>query len=84
MSRTYHHLSAEERAVLMIEHQNGSSLRSIALRLGRSASTLSRELRRCGTAAYHATHAGCAYRDRRTRSRRPKLLTALRLKKDPI
>jgi len=76
MSRTYHHLSAEERAVLMIEHQNGSSLRSIALRLGRSASTLSRELRRCGTAAYHATHAGCAYRDRRTRSRRPKLLTA--------
>ncbi|WP_156880593.1 helix-turn-helix domain-containing protein, partial [Thermomonas fusca] len=36
MSRTYHHLSAEERAVIMLERQNGSSLRSIALRLGRS------------------------------------------------
>lgn len=46
MSRIYHHLSPEERAVIMIEHQNGSSLRSIARRLGRSPSTLSRELRR--------------------------------------
>ncbi len=33
MSRTYHHLGAEERAVIMLERQHGSSLRSIALRI---------------------------------------------------
>ena len=48
MSRTYHHLSPEDRAVIMIERQNGSSLRSIARRLGRSPSTVSRELQRAG------------------------------------
>ena len=46
MSRTYHHLSHEEHTVIMIERQNGGSLRSIARRLGRSPSTLSRELQR--------------------------------------
>ena len=30
MSRTYHHLSPEDRAVIMIERRNGRSLRSIA------------------------------------------------------
>ena len=38
----YSHLSAEERAVIMIEKANGSSLRSIGRLLGRSASTISR------------------------------------------
>lgn len=76
MSRTYHHLSAEERALIMIERQNGSSLRSIARRLGRSPATVSRELRRVGTAAYDATQAAQGYRARRQRSRRPRLLTA--------
>lgn len=74
MSRHYHHLSAEERAVLMIEHQNGSSLRKIAVRLGRAASTLSRELRRCDAATYDAAQAARSYRDRRCRSRRPRRL----------
>jgi IS30 family transposase len=55
MSRTYHHLSPEDRAMIMIECQNGSSLRSIARRLGRSPSTLSRELRRAGPGMYDAT-----------------------------
>ncbi len=76
MSRTYHHLSAEERALMMIERQNGSSLRSIARRLGRSPATISRELRRAGTDAYDATQAAQGYRARRQRSRRPRLLTA--------
>ncbi|MGD1325485.1 helix-turn-helix domain-containing protein, partial [Pandoraea pnomenusa] len=44
--RKYKHLSAEERAVIMIEHRSGSSTRAIARRLGRSASTVSRELAR--------------------------------------
>ena len=58
----------------MIERQNGSSLRSIARRLGRSPSTLSRELRRAGPGAYDATVAAQGYRDRRSASRRPRLL----------
>ena len=74
MSRTYHHLSPEERAVIMIERQNGSSLRSIAHRLGRSPSTLSRELQRAGPEAYDATRAAQGYRERRSASRRPRLM----------
>ncbi|WP_155738993.1 helix-turn-helix domain-containing protein, partial [Ralstonia pseudosolanacearum] len=52
--RKYKHLSAEERAVIMIEHRNGGSTRAIARLLGRGASTVSRELaRNCDTAAAH-------------------------------
>lgn len=72
MSRTYHHLSPEDRA--MIERQNGSSLRSIARRLGRSPSTVSREVQRAGPGAYDATRAGQGYCERRGASRRPRLL----------
>src|SRR5690606_4770662 len=74
MSRTCHHPSPEERAVIMIERQEGASLRSIARRLGRSPSTLSRELQRAGPGAYNATRASQAYRDRRRASRRPHIL----------
>ena len=35
MGKQYRHLSSEERAVIQIEHGNGSSLRAIAQRLGR-------------------------------------------------
>ncbi|MGY5942182.1 helix-turn-helix domain-containing protein [Stenotrophomonas forensis] len=45
-TRTYHHLSAEKRAVIMIERQDGASMRSIVRCLGRSPATISRELRR--------------------------------------
>ncbi|MHA6851823.1 helix-turn-helix domain-containing protein, partial [Ralstonia pseudosolanacearum] len=52
--KKYKHLSAEERAVIMIEHRKGSSVRGIARLLGRNASTISRELVRNGnTAARH-------------------------------
>jgi IS30 family transposase len=46
MKKNYSHLSAEERAVIMIEHGKGSSMRAIARLLGRSTSTVSRELAR--------------------------------------
>jgi len=42
----YCHLSPEERAVIMIERNNHSSIRKIARTLNRSASTISRELKR--------------------------------------
>jgi IS30 family transposase len=45
MKKNYSHLSAEERAVIMIEREKDASVRAIARLLGRSASTLSRELK---------------------------------------
>lgn len=44
--KQYKHLSAEERAVLMVMLDAKQSLRAIAARLGRAPSTLSRELAR--------------------------------------
>jgi len=77
MKKTYQHLSAEDRAAIMIEHQRGASIREIARRLGRSASTVSRELARNRSTAmprYDATQAASAYRLRRQRCvRRRKL-----------
>jgi len=66
----YTHLSAEERVVLMLERQRGTSIRQIASQLGRSPSTLSRELSRNQQEGqtYHATQAGKAYLRRREHS----------------
>src|SRR3989338_998839 len=44
--RTYHHLSLEEREKLFAWKESGESLRDIAKQLGRSHSSLSRELKR--------------------------------------
>ncbi|SDR61407.1 Transposase and inactivated derivatives, IS30 family [Paraburkholderia tuberum] len=77
MKKNYKHLSAEERAAIMIEHQKGGSIRTIAGLLGRSASTVSRELaRNCSVDAprYCATQAASAYRLRRRRCVRPRKL----------
>lgn len=77
--KNYSHLSAEERAVIMIEYGRGSSIRSIARELGRSGSTVSRELvrnRDGGVARYDATQAALAYRSRRRRSVRQRKLAA--------
>lgn len=73
---TYHHLSPEERAIIMLEHQDGSSLRSISLRLHRSPSTVSRELQRnqIHHGSYCATQAADAYRTRRKQSVKPRKL----------
>ncbi|MGK8196097.1 IS30 family transposase [Burkholderia cepacia] len=72
--KKYKHLSAEERAAVMIEKARNTSVRAIARLLWRSASTISRELARNRTESphgYDATNAAGAYRARRERSRRP-------------
>jgi|SRR5690625_624205 len=73
---TYTHLTAEERGLIMAERQRGSSGAAIARLLGRSKSTVSRELRRNGTrsGAYVARTAAQAYRARRRRCVRPRKL----------
>lgn len=66
MARTYRHLSAEERGLIMAETLRGNSGAAIARMLGRSASTVARELRRNAQGErYDATLAGSAYRERR-------------------
>ena len=73
---TYHHLSPEERALIMLEYQHGASIRSIALRLQRSPSTISRELQRNQSAKgrYCATRAAKAFYSRRKHSVKPRKL----------
>jgi IS30 family transposase len=79
MKKNYSHLSAEERAMIMIEHQRSGGVCTIARLLGRSASTVSRELarNRDGSAPnYDATRAASAYRIRRERCVRQRKLAA--------
>ena len=55
MPRIYTHLTTQERAVVMTMRDDQCSIRSIAKRLGRAPSSISRELRRApGTGAYDA------------------------------
>ena len=65
MGKQYSHLSSEERAVLQVERDRGTSLRAIGRRLGRSPSTLSREVHRSGGPSYSAHQAGEGYQRRR-------------------
>ncbi len=77
MGQKYTHLSAAERAMIEIEVGNGSSLRSVARRLGRHASSVSRELSRNRSESsppYSGRSAGAAYRERRRRSVRRRRL----------
>lgn len=77
--KKYSHLSSEERAVIMIEHGRGSSTRAIAGVLGRSGSTVSRELarnRKDDSPRYDATQAALSYRARRRHSVRQRKLAA--------
>ncbi len=46
MGVVYSHLSEEERQVIQMEIGNGTAIRAIAAMLGRSASTVSREIKR--------------------------------------
>ncbi|OWB20445.1 IS30 family transposase, partial [Xanthomonas oryzae pv. oryzicola] len=62
-------MGSEERALLQIELGNGMSINSIARRLNRSASTLSREIRRQGEPGYAATSATSAASNYRLRRR---------------
>lgn len=71
--RSYHHLTAEERESLMLFQNQGQSIRQIARQLGRSPSTISRELRRNVT-PYRATRAQAHYQQSRKNSRRHRIL----------
>ncbi len=54
MSRTYHHLTREERCCIMLRLKDGFSSRAIARELNRSPSTITREIER------HRSMLGCA------------------------
>lgn len=69
----YHQLTYRERYLIARHKSSGESLRSIARMLGRSASTISRELRRnadSGDGRYRVDKADSYARARRWRSRR--------------
>ena len=75
MGQNYTHLSAEERAMIQIGQRSGLSQRAIARQMGRSVSSVSRELRRNrGNTGYSAVSAGAAYRRRRSRCVRQRKL----------
>ncbi|PPT92959.1 hypothetical protein XthCFBP4691_01885 [Xanthomonas theicola] len=74
MGKQYRHLSPEERAVLQVERDQGTSLRAVGGRLGRSPSTLSREVRRLAAPVSSANAAAAGYRLRRQRSVKPRRL----------
>ena len=61
MGQHYHHFSALERNVLQQQLNLGSSQALIALTLGRSRSTVSREVRRNGVAASPSSGSGPGY-----------------------
>lgn len=58
MGRNYCHLSAEERGAIMVGRARAESARSIAAMLGRSPSTISRELKRNGYREPGRSHMG--------------------------
>lgn len=77
MERGYRHLGLEERDRITEMKSDGLSLRAMALELGRSPSTLSRELRRNATPAYrvylsHRAHERAVKRKKES-GRRPRL-----------
>jgi len=76
MDRRYKHLNGEERGVIFAEHRRGASLREIGSLLGRSPSTVGRELTRgCrDDGHYSPVSARRSYDARRLRSRRPRRL----------
>ena len=73
----YYHLSPEERALIMIEYNQGSSIRSIGYLLNRSPSTICREIKRnltTQTSKYCAATAARQYKDRRKLCVKPQKL----------
>jgi len=74
MGRSYTHLQPEERLTLAALHQQGHSRRAIARQLGRSASTICRELaRNTGSAGYASRTAQAICRKRRKAAKHCKL-----------
>lgn len=68
----YHQITSSERYAIAALRRQGHSLSVIARDLGRSPSTISREVRRnrCADAGYRASKADSRTRGRRSRSRR--------------
>jgi len=78
MSRHYQHLNATERAMIRLLDDDGKSVREIARRIGRSASTVSRERYRGHDDDYRycPSIAARVYQQRRRHARRPLKLKA--------
>ncbi len=76
MSTSYTHLTIDEREMLLIFCERGLGVREIARQLGRSASSISRELNRnCGEHGRYSAHAAQqAYQERRRRCVRKRKL----------
>jgi transposase, IS30 family len=75
-------LSEDERVTIADRHRGGSSIRGIAAELGRSPSTISREIKRNSdpsTGRYHPFRAQKRARARRARPKTGKLATELEL-----
>lgn len=71
MAKIYKHLTTQERAVVMAMRDDLCSIRSIAKRLCRSASTIGREIKRtAGAVVYDANRAHLQCQARRTTPRR--------------
>jgi len=80
MPKIYKHISSEERALIMINDQQGISASETARVLGRHRSTISRELRSQPKGKYCATNSAESYQQRRRLSQKPyKLLHNQRL-----
>ena len=74
MPKSYTHLQAEERAAILIQQQQGYSLRQIARSLGRDISSISRELSRNRgdeVTAYDPVRVGARAERLRNQARRP-------------
>lgn len=78
----YHHLSINEREKILVLYTEKKNLHAISKEIGRSVSTVSRELKRNDSQnqTYSAVEAQKAYQNRRIRCRRPKLLSNIKLK----
>jgi IS30 family transposase len=76
MDRRSKHLNSEERGVIFAEYQRGNSQRGIGMLLGRSASTIGRELARGrqDDSGYCPQAARRVYDERRARCRRKRKL----------
>lgn len=71
--KSYHHFTTKERECLLVMLQKNISLRKIAEKMGRSPSTISRELSR-NAKEYSPSAADQRYRDQRTRCHRKRIL----------
>lgn len=78
----YHHLSMNQREKILILYTEKKSIHAISKAIGRSVSTVSRELKRNHSQdqAYSAIEAQKEYQKRRKKCRRPRLLNNTKLR----